>query len=228
MPFVVDDYAPSGLDARELELKASRLLRSQGNLSGRGRLRADLTERPAYPPRGIIISTGEQHPPGQSVLARTLLIELDRSRVSLSALSEAQRMAARLPSAMAGYVLWLAPQMGKLPEMLRRTFDEARHRATSGGQHLRVPGAFAHLWIGLDCAVSYAADIGAISKEEADSIRSQSSDALTEVAMRQAQSVDGERPSRRFLSVLAALLTQGRVVRHRQRIGPEQLHRRAR
>ena len=64
VPFVIDDYAPSGLDSRELEAKATRLLRSQGNLSARNRLRADLTERPGFPPRGIIIGTGEQHPPG--------------------------------------------------------------------------------------------------------------------------------------------------------------------
>jgi hypothetical protein len=62
LPFVIDDYAPSGPDRRELEVKAARLLRSQGNLSGRSRLRADLTERPSFPPRGIIIGTGEQHP----------------------------------------------------------------------------------------------------------------------------------------------------------------------
>jgi hypothetical protein len=50
--FVIDDYAPSALDHRELETKASRLLRSQGNISGRGRLRSDLTERPRIPTAG--------------------------------------------------------------------------------------------------------------------------------------------------------------------------------
>jgi len=58
--FVVDDYAPGSMDRRELETKASRLIRSQGNLAGRGRLRSDLSDRPAYPPRGLILSTGEQ------------------------------------------------------------------------------------------------------------------------------------------------------------------------
>ena len=212
VPFVVDDYAPSGIEARELELKASRLLRSQGNLSGRGRLRADLTERPAYPPRGIIIATGEQHPPGQSIIARTLLIELDRSRISMSSLSEAQRTASKLPNAMAGYVQWLAPQMGRMPTLLRTTFDNARRSAVRDGHHLRVPGMFAHLWIGIDCALSYATEIGAIAKTEADAVRSRSSDALREICTRQTQSVEGERPSRRFLSVLSTLLTQGRAV----------------
>jgi hypothetical protein len=62
--FVVDDYVPGGPDARELEAKAARLLHAQGNAAGRGRLRADLTERPAFPPRGLIVSTGEERPAG--------------------------------------------------------------------------------------------------------------------------------------------------------------------
>jgi len=87
VPFVIDDYAPLGADARELEAKAGRILRAQGNLAARGRLRSDLTERPGFSPRGIIIGTGEQHPPGQSILARTLLLELERSAVDLSKLT---------------------------------------------------------------------------------------------------------------------------------------------
>ena len=93
--FVVDDYAPQALDHRELETKASRLLRAQGNLSGRGRLRADLSERPAMPPRGLILSTGEDRPGGRSILARTLLLELDRAQVDLARLSAAQQLASR-------------------------------------------------------------------------------------------------------------------------------------
>jgi len=88
--FVIDDYSPSALDHRELETKAARLLRSQGNLAGRGRLKSDLTERPAFYPRGIIISTGEQHPPGQSLLARTLVIELNRAGIDIGLLTQAQ------------------------------------------------------------------------------------------------------------------------------------------
>jgi hypothetical protein len=211
-PFVIDDYAPSGLDSRELEVKAGRLLRSQGNLSGRGRLRQDLSERPAFPPRGIIIGTGEQHPPGHSVLARTMLLELDRSTVNMAALSEAQRTSGVLSHAMAGFIEWLAPQMDTLPEILRQAFEGARHRATTGGEHLRVPGILANLWLGLDCGLRYGEDIGALSGPEADELRSLCSTALDETGTRQAQSVEEERPSRRFLSVLATLLAQGRAV----------------
>lgn len=212
LPFIIDDYAPSGIDARELEMKAARLLRSQGNLSGRGRLRADLSERAAYPPRGIIIGTGEQHPAGQSILARTPLVELDRADVDLSALTIAQRNALRLPHAMAGYLLWLAPQMATFPQILRETYEGARHRATAGGEHLRVPGALAHLWIGIDCAMRYAVEVGAIDDVGAADLRTRCWNALEKLGDRQALSVEGERPSRRFLGVLATLLAQGRIV----------------
>jgi hypothetical protein len=148
--FIVDDYAPSNLDARELEMKAARLLRAAGNGAGRGRLRADMTERAAYPPRGLIVSTGEQRPQGQSVLARTLVVELDGRAVNLPALTAAQETANRLPHALAGYIAWLAPQLPTLSSTLADGFAALRSRAATHGGHLRVPEAVAHLYIGVD------------------------------------------------------------------------------
>jgi Domain of unknown function (DUF3854) len=211
--FVLDDYAPSGADARELELKAARVLRAQGNLAGRGRLRADLSDRPAFPPRGLLLSTGEQRPPGQSVLARLLLIEMDGGTIDLGRLTEAQAGRARLSHAMAGYVGWLAPQMGTLPEVLRSTFDDVRARASGGGgEHRRVPEAQAHLWLGLDCGLNYAEEIGACSKTQAQDLRDQGWETLLDLGHAQGRLVETERPSRRFLSVLLALVTQRKAV----------------
>jgi hypothetical protein len=207
--FVVDDYAPTALDAREVEAKAARLLRAQGNLAGRGRLRADLTERPAYPPRGLIVATGEQHPPGQSVLARMLVVEPKRGDIDLSALTEAQRTAGRLPHALAGYVGWLAPQMDTLPALLRETFSGARARVQSEG-HLRVPEAIAHLWIGLVCGLAYAEEVGACSGAGAEALRARCWDAFTALGGVQARLVEGERPSLRFLRSILAMVSQGR------------------
>lgn len=114
-----------------LEVKAARILRAQGNLSGRGRLRSDLTQRPAWPPRGLVIGTGEQYPTAQRILARTLLVEMARTHVNLEALSQAQRESPVLPNSMAGFITWLAPQMDELPAILRSAYSDARDRATA-------------------------------------------------------------------------------------------------
>ena len=208
--FVIDDWAPNPLDTREMETKASRLIRSQGNLSGRGRLRSDLTDRPAYTPRGLIISTGEQHPPGQSILARILLVGLERSSVDVRMLTEAQRTATRLPHAMTGYLTWLAPQVGSLPKLLRETFEGTRARAN--GDHLRVPEALAHIWIGFHSGLSYAEDIGECTHSEAEEYRVKAWEALLSMGQSQSRLIEGEKPSRRFLNVLLALVSQRRVL----------------
>src|SRR5262249_5283832 len=73
-PLWVDDFAPTAgrMDQRELLVKAERVFRGQGNLSGRTRLRSDTSTRPAYTPRGIALATGEVVPAGsESLLART-------------------------------------------------------------------------------------------------------------------------------------------------------------
>ena len=210
--FVIDDYAPSPFDARELEMKASRLLRAQGNLAGRGRLQADLRERTSFFPRGMILSTGEQHPPGQSILARVVLIRLEKGQVDLVRLTQAQGDAAQLSHAMAGYVAWLAPQMSTLPELLRATFAGTRERLTIGATHLRIPEALCHLWLGLHCGFSYAVEVGACSREEATDLEANCWEAVQAVGRLQSSLVAGEQPVRRFLETLVALLTQRRAM----------------
>lgn len=210
--FCVDDYAPSGTDSREMQIKAERLLRSQGNLSCRGRLRADLTERVNYRPRGLIIATGEQHPPGQSILARTLVVEVNGLNVNMELLTEAQKSAHRLPHAMTGFLTWLAPQIPTLPALLKETMEGARQRATADGEHLRIPEVLAHLWLGIHSALAYAEDIGACTHAEAEVHRSSCWGALLTLGRTQGRLVEGHRSTRRFLQVLWALLTQNRVL----------------
>ena len=210
--FVIDDFAPTPLDHREMELKASRLLRAQGNRSGRGRLKSDLTDRPAYYPRGIIISTGEQHPAGQSVLARTLLIEVTRDDIDVQKLTLIQQQTARLAHAMAGYIRWLAPQMDDMPGLLREAFVSARTKATTGAEHLRIPEAAAHLWLGLHCGITYAREIGAIDEAGAARLLQDCWSAFIQIGHEQAHVVEQENPVRRFLTVLLTIIIQGRAI----------------
>src|SRR5205807_5268138 len=75
---VVDDFAPQGsaADVQRYHREADRLLRGQGNGAGRQRMKADATLRPAKPPRGLVLSTGEDTPRGQSLRARMLVVEV--------------------------------------------------------------------------------------------------------------------------------------------------------
>jgi hypothetical protein len=220
--FVIDEYVPTGLNRREIETKASRILRGQGNLSGRNRLKSDLTERPAFYPRGIIISTGEEHPPGQSLLARTIVLELSREDIDIDLLTMLQQQACRFAHAMAGYIAWLAPQMDDMPQLLKETFLGTRAKATTGNEHLRIPEAAAHLWLGVHSALTYAQEIGAIGIEDAEGILEDCWNAFIAIGKDQATLVEEEQPTRRFLGVLHTMATQGRaIIKNREEAVPD-------
>ena len=86
---VVDDFAPAGTtaDVQRLHREADRLFRGAGNRSGRARMRADGGSRPTYYPRGLIVSTGEDIPSGQSLRARLLVLELAPGDIDTAVLS---------------------------------------------------------------------------------------------------------------------------------------------
>jgi len=148
-----------------------------------------------------------------------------KGRVNMDALTKAQNLSSRLPHAMAGYISWLTPQMSEMPSLLRETFEGVRARAASSGNHLRIPEALAHLWLGLHCGLTYATDIGACSADEAENLRESCWDALLRLGANQGQLVEEERPSRRFLRVLSTLIAQNRVTLLPKNETQDELHR---
>jgi hypothetical protein len=213
VPYVIDDYAPNALDAREMEGKAARVIRSQGNRSGRERLKSDLSDRPTFRPRGLIVSTGEGHPPGHSLLARVLLIEVTRPTVNLTVLSQAQRDAGELRHAMAGFIRWLGRNWPTRRQLSKR-FEKVRDKARKASAHLRVPELIANLWIGFELALEYAQDVGACSVKRVKRLRKKGWKVLLRAGCEQARAVTDERPTLRFLRVLQTVVLQKHAVLH--------------
>ncbi|MDX2087848.1 MAG: hypothetical protein SFX73_08360 [Kofleriaceae bacterium] len=213
---VIDDFAPQA-DAqaqREQTKRAEVLLRNVGNHAGRGRLKPDLTQRPVRPPRGILVCTGEDHPPTPSIVARLVLVEVDRTRLNLPAITRIQNEGQRLPHAMRAYIEWLRPRLSSLKETLPRAQSELMTstfaRATVGG-HMRAPSGLSTLHLGLSTLFDFAVDRGVVSAERAAELLDQAQAALLAIGRKQAEIGRGETTSSRFLRALATLISQGRV-----------------
>lgn len=212
---VVDDFAPRGgqRDVEALHREADRLLRAAGNRAGRQRLAPDGTLRPVYYPRGLVVSTGEDVPAGQSLRARLLVVEVGPGVVSWSAVQELQEAAAVevLAEAVAGYVRWLAPQLDELREELRARHralrEEARRRLV--GAHPRTPDAVANLMLGAETLLRFAAEAGAFAVDEAEPLREEAWGALLEVGAAQAENIRAEDPCERFIEILRSALLDG-------------------
>src|SRR5690606_15415348 len=153
------------------------------NGAARGRLRADLTHRANRPPRGLILSSGEELPEGASLQARLVILELARGDVDLDALTVAQRAAEAgvYAAAMAGYVRWLAGQPVPSPSEGAAERREAYRGEEAHGQ---TPEALASLELGLHYLARFALEVGALDEVGARDLLSDGRAALRDAMVR--------------------------------------------
>ncbi len=214
---VVDDFAPMGssYDVQKIHAVSERLLRSAGNHSGRGRMRADTTLRSVHPPRALILSTGEDGFRGQSLNARVLTLEVGGDSVRWDKLSEAQELASGgvFAIAMAGFVSHLArnhrQRIREFTEMKMKYFSKVV--AADIGAHKRTPGIIADLGAALEMYLEFAFDLGALSEAKRSTLSDRFRKALLAQGMNQERRVVEANPVERFLAAVRSLLAAQRA-----------------
>jgi hypothetical protein len=211
---VVDDFAPAAArpDADRQQRAAERLIRGQGNHSGRQRMRADGSLRPPKPPRCLVLATGEDVPKTQSITARLCVVAVRRGDVSLTRLSACQRAAAGGSSAssLAGFAAWLAPQYAGVKARLDAERVGLRDRFVGRCPHARTPDVVANLLIGLRYLLRFAEHVNAITAREGEQLWVRGEAAFRALAEQQREHLRATDPVARFPEMLAAVLSSGR------------------
>ena len=209
----VDDFAPNGssYDIQRYHRDADRLLRAQGNRSSRQRMRSDATLRPVKPPRGLILSTGEDIPRGQSIRARMLVLELGPNDMDWEKLTQCQQDASSgiYVQVMAGYVKWLAPQMEDVQKRLPQQISEWRTKATRSQQHRRIPDIVANLQVGFEYFLKFALQAHAIDQNQKERLGQRCWAALEQVASNQTDHQSACDPVLRFFELLSSAIASG-------------------
>jgi hypothetical protein len=197
---VIDDYAPGGAasDVQRLQREAARLIRAQGNRSGRARLRPDGTLRPTKPPRCTILSTGEDTPGGQSIRARLLIIEVAAGDVDQGELTELQHQAAKgyFARTLAAFLEHLAGDLPGHRERFYQRAAELREEVPAG--HRRTVWMAAELGAALEMYLEFA---------DATDRWAECWEAIKACAEAQHGHQLAENPAQRFLALIGALLS---------------------
>ncbi len=208
--FVVDDFAPTGssYEVQKLHQLADRLFRGQGNRQGRGRMRPDGTLRPPKYPRGLIVSTGEDVPRGQSLRARMAAIEVSPGSVDFDKLTGAQQdgRSGLYARCMAGFLRYLAKRH---PLNHKAEIVKLRDQAAQADAHRRTSDIVANLAYGVRTFLEYATDAGGISRTEHDDLWQRAWAALLEVGRAQIVHQAASEPVQRFLELVTTALASG-------------------
>lgn len=213
MVFVVDDFAPSGsaADVQRFHREADRLLRAQGNRRGRTRMAADSQLKPSYYPRGMILSTGEDVPAGQSLRARMVIIEMAQGDITSEKLSRCQEAARNQQYAMvmAAYVKWLASQIETIRQRLWQRVRDLRAEFSLADSHRRTPTNVAELLAGFEVFMDFFHNAGAIDDGQREHLLARCRKGLLENAAAQARHHEAFDPVEVFLRLLRSAIAAG-------------------
>ena len=212
----IDDFAPNGThqDIQRLHSKAERVIRGQGNLSGRQRMQSNTELRTTYYPRGIILSSGEDTPKGQSLRARMVVVEIGKDSIFLEKLEQAQKWASNglLSIAMSGYIRWIAKHWETIKGQIEGLFEELRKGfLKTPCTHARIPHTIAHLMLGFHFFLEYAQEAGGLAEVRKEELLDRAREAFTDISNAQAEYQQSEDPADRFLELLYAAVIAGKA-----------------
>ncbi len=220
----IDDFHPAGrMEEGKLTASAQTIMRAYGDRTGKGRLKADSSPMAARPPQGNAIITGEFPPNiGESGTARYFSLELGSDTVDLEQLTIFQKLAAEghLPRCMFGYVEWLKAkclcdeeQTGKFIAALADSFGKKQKAFLHSGIrcHGRVAEAVAWLELSMEVFLHFLMDKLSLGREEVNGMTEQFRATLYRLAVRQADSIEQDKPTHIFVRKLYALLESGQA-----------------
>jgi hypothetical protein len=210
---VIDDFAPAGttVDVRRYHLTADRVIRGAGNATGRERMHADGSIRESYPPRALILSTGEDVPTGYSIRARMLVLEVSRGDIDSDLLEWFQTgdRPQHQAQMLAGFIRWIAGHIDDLKPEFGSTVTRLRTELQARGTHARTPEALAGIGMAWQLWIRFALESDVLSVETGAALWRRVETALREIARSQQQHLAQENPVERFIDLLKACIASG-------------------
>lgn len=205
-PFVVDDFVPTGTSwqVRAYQTTADKLIRAQGNQSGRARLTDTSNLQSTMYPRGIILSTGEDTPDGHSVRARMMILEMTPGDIDPVKLTGAQADRKLYPGTTAGFIQWIAQH----PQDLTPITDKVRSQYLDIG-HTRTPSMLGRLIATLHVFFNFVEDSKVLPLPKVNELRAQAGTSIVEAAARQQSYLEATDPCDLFTATIRQMFASG-------------------
>jgi hypothetical protein len=174
-------------------------------------MRSDTTLRPSYYPRGIVISTGEQHPSGVSTLGRMPILPVKHGDIDLEKLTTGQEMQADLSYAMRAYIKWLQEKGDAFRKRLRETWQQYRNACRLDGKHTRQHEIYAHLMTAWETFLDFASPVPLVPADARERLMAEGQQAILQAVETHSRHLEDADPVKHFLSVLQEKIDQQKV-----------------
>lgn len=197
--FCIDDFIPSGTtwQVKAYQKTADQIIRGQGNQAGRARLTDVSQLQETMYPRGLVLSTGEDTPEGQSVRGRMMILELSPGDIEAANLSRAQADRLKFSQTSTTFIQYLAGNLPTIREDIRREAIKLRNQSLQVG-HARTPGMVGRMIATLDTFLAFARAQGVIGEKKLRQLKRESHVAILKAAAGQDQFLTAADPCESF------------------------------
>ena len=212
--FTIDDFVARGTpsEVSRLHRDAERVLRAQGNQSGRDRLTSTTALRGAYIPRGLILATGEDVPNGHSLQARCVILSIKKGATDTDTLTILQDLAEEevLAQLMSNFLSWVAGKSDakQVNDLMKIAHSDCMIKLPTSG-HTRMRNNLASLMSGVWLLLQFAKELCDFSEGDITRLKSATLNAANKVAELQITADKEASDADRFIELLRSSLAMG-------------------
>ncbi len=211
VPFLIDDYKPGMVTSNDIV----RFLQNYADGTRRDRLTRESDLKQSKIVQAHLLSTGEDAPTGEaSVMARSLILRLERGDARLDHLREAQTHARLLAGLMPRFIAWLLADKTR-EAGVRQRFQNLQEELRIKRSLSRVPNAnriatnLAMNWVAFEMMVEWLEAAEALAAGARTRLVAAYAEVVDDLLADMGRSVQAERSSHIFLETVASLLAAG-------------------
>jgi len=210
---LLDDFHPSTSKSEKDDMteKAQHFVRIYGDRETKKRMTSKLEKQKEFPPRGLMLITGEDFIGGVSSTARCFSVPIKKSDVDLFNLSRAQRTNYAVPTGMYFYIEYLTKRMKSAKKELKTKFIEYRDKFSKENLHGRSPENIAWLLLSYEFFLEYGQSIGNMKDERKKKMLTEAENILVRMTESQFSENQSEDPVTMYLTSIKELLISKQV-----------------
>lgn len=210
---LLDDYHPSTNKSEKDDMneKAQHFIRVYGDRETKKRMTSNLTKQKEFPPRGLMLITGEDFIGGVSSAARCFSVPIKKDDVVLFMLTRFQEAKFIVPTGIYNYINYLSTRMISAKKELRIKFIAYRKKFSKESLHGRSPENIAWLLLSYELYLEYGQSINGLNNAQKQEMLSEAENVLVRMAESQSRENQSEDPVTMYLTSIKELIISKQV-----------------
>lgn len=210
---IVDDFfhSTSKSEWNYTQQTASEILRRFGDNFSKSRLDRNMNRGKEYPPRGMLVITGELTIKGESTVSRYVTIGIEKNDINLEVLKYHQENPKILSTHLYYFIQWVSNNSNKIIQYIKDNFRNLRNENQGKYRHGRLEETYTIYQLICTIFLSYCLEVGIIDECKKQVLFNNWCQYISEAILINEKTNLQENPAIMYLQALQQLICDGEI-----------------